>query len=275
MTPLSILLLTFLPALASTEPVATPYARLSEGVLRLYQFSEQGGDLQPLRPVGTGFLVRHSDHIYLVSAGHVSRLGDLYARIPTPNHGVRELLIPRGAWVTHPSWSTPAIPTYRLPGAPPPPPAIKPTDVAVARVPLPPDFPLQAFSLSGGVDPQPADDIMVAGYPKDFLADAHVQRPLLRKGIVAMHAAEPVIPAAGERALLDARVIVLDVLTFGGNSGSPVFAAPGFPNSRVVVGLVSSGDPQMALAFAEPVSRILETIEHAGSATAVLTQWRP
>jgi hypothetical protein len=177
---------------------------------------------------------------------------------------MRGLLIPRGAWTQHPTAHTarPAMPP--VPGQPAPSPAIKAVDVAVARVPKPEGRQLATVAL-GDTDPEPMDTVIAAGYPGFFAIAAPTPRPLLRKGIVAWKNDAPAINQAGENALADARVRVLDMLTLAGNSGSPVFQDEGFPTRKVVVGLVSSGDPEMALAFSEPVSRIRETLAHAAA----------
>lgn len=254
-------------ALAGLAQSAEDNGTLPQNVVRLYHYNEEGGRIQPLNPKGTAFLVWHGDALYLVSAGHMSQLGDLYARVATAK-GMRELMVPRRAWVRHPATShaSSVAHRHRLPGAPPPPPAVRPPDVAVARIATATDWRPQGVAL--GADPQTADEIIVAGYPQDFLAAAVRQRPLLRKGIVAMKPAEAVIPQAGENAVLDAAVVVLDVLTFGGNSGSPVFAATSFPERPQVTALVTSGDPGLAIAFAEPASRIRETLAHAAQSPA-------
>jgi hypothetical protein len=237
---------------------------LAGTVLRLYHYNVEGDRIQALGATGTAFLVTYGEALYLVSAGHMSQMGDQYARIMA-GESKRELVIPRAAWVPHPSALTAQTPARVTPGQPAPPPTVRPADVAVARVPWPGDWRPEAIALGHACDPQEADRILVAGYPKDFLAHAAVQRPLLRQGIVAMKPGAAVIPQAGVNAVLDAGVLVLDMLTLAGNSGSPVFAAGEFASRKVLVGMVTSGDPELALAFAEPLARIQETLAYAAS----------
>jgi Trypsin-like peptidase domain len=213
-------------------------------VIRLQRvnLSESGVELK--EPVGTGFFVAYKDALYLVSAGHLSKAGDLRARLP-----VGELSVPRQAWVVHPS--------------------AKSVDVAVARVACPVGLKLNTLRFEDELataDPQPPEQILVAGYPRGFAFDAATQRPMIRQGIVSMMGDAPYVHYAGDQSMADGRVRVLDVRTFPGNSGSPVFRQSGFPGKRVLVGLVSSGDEELGIAISEPVSRIRETIEFAYAA---------
>ncbi|MBI4903216.1 MAG: trypsin-like peptidase domain-containing protein [Acidobacteria bacterium] len=231
------------------QPAADPYHTLSESVVRLWHYSETTGHPEPLDSVGTGFFVAHQDALYLVSAGHMSRTGDLMARVPLANGSQQDLIIPRAAWIHHPM----ALAASQAAKAP---------DVAVARVTLPEGWQPQALKLGTEQDPEPMDSIVVAGYPAT-LAAAPVQRPLLRKGIVAMKGDAPYLRYAGENTMADARVRVLDVLTLPGNSGSPVFAAESFPAKTILVGMVTAGEQDLAIAYSEPLSRIREAIGHA------------
>lgn len=249
------LLLTAFAATMAAQPSADPYYALSQTVIRLRHYSEKTSRIEPVDSVATGFFVRHHDALYLVSAGHVARMGDLFARVPLADGSQQDLMIPRSAWTVHPSVQTSAG-------------RIKPVDVAVARVAQPDRWQPQAVSSLDGPDPEPMDPIVVAGYPAVFAAAATVQRPLLRRGVVAMKNDSPYVNYAGENAMADARVRVLDVLTLPGNSGSPVFAAASFPAKKVIVGLVTAGDQDLGIAFAEPLSRIRETLDHASVACA-------
>ena len=228
--------------------VADAYRELSNAVVRLRRYSV-GEEIEMKASVGTGFFVSYEGHLYLVSARHMKRAGDLVTEV-----NGRRLIIPRQLWTVHP-----------LPGRPR---EVNAPDVAVARIDeLPEGFRVTPLEVSGSEeDPDPVANVIVAGYPRDFAIDAKIQRPLLRRGIVAMTNDSPFVKYAGDQSLADSRVRVLDVKTFAGNSGSPVFRAEGFPARLVLVGLVSSGDEELGLAFAEPVSRIRETLTHAASA---------
>ena len=235
----------------AAEDPASAYRELSHTVVRLRRYSV-GEQVELKASVGTGFFVMFEGQLYLVSAGHMKRAGDLATEV-----NGRRLIIPRQSWILHP-----------LPGKPR---EMNGPDVAVSRIDeLPEGFRVAPLRLSESVqDPDPVANVIVAGYPRDFAIDAKVQRPLLRRGIVAMTNDAPFVKYAGDPSLADSRVRVLDVKTFAGNSGSPVFRAEGFPAKPVLVGLVSSGDEELGLAFAEPVSRVRETLEHAAAAVSL------
>jgi hypothetical protein len=278
---LTVLASSVLLAEASSAKAAVYYS-LAATIIRLQHIAASDSGREMKTAVGTGFFVVYHHDLYLVSAGHMSKEGDLKARFetgPTEAPVVFNLAIPRGAWI-HCQTPGEALLGKR--------PTIKPPDVAVAHVAWPDGLKLNAQrycpevcregedEVAGSPDGDPADQVLIAGYPKAFGLDAPRQRPLIRGGIVAMIGDFPYVHYAGEAAFADARVRVLDVKTFPGNSGSPVFIAAGFPRRRILTGMVSSGEEDLGIAIAEPVSRIREAIEYAsnipGGATATWLQ---
>ena len=79
---------------------------------------------------------------------------------------------------------------------------------------------------------------------------------------------EPTLKYLGGQLYVREGAFALDVRSFPGNSGSPVFRESGFADEPVLVGLISSGDEQLDFAIAEPVSRIVETLRLAEKAAA-------
>ena len=77
------------------------YSRLSTTVVRLRHFSLKEGSqmVEYKASAGTGFFVSYKGGLYLVSAGHMKRAGQLAANVPA----AADLVVPKQAWILHPS----------------------------------------------------------------------------------------------------------------------------------------------------------------------------
>jgi hypothetical protein len=113
--------------------------------------------------------------------------------------------------------------------------------------------------------------VLALGFPDYLGFELTEQRPLLRSGVVAMSTEVPTLKYLGGTSYAHERALALDVRSFPGNSGSPVFAATTFDEHPELVGLISAGDESLDFAIAEPVSRIVETLQLAET-TAVTAQ---
>jgi hypothetical protein len=247
------------------------YGTLTQAVVRLetrQQFDEQ---TFVDSPVGTGFLVELSDELFLVTARHVAEATE-EARVRDALSTL-EFVIPRSAWVFHPAasgrqqrhggeWIT-----------------VDPVDVAVARLPWPEDARLQPLLYCPGAcqgrrgqlaaaDPEPLQPVVAAGYPSYLTFELRRQLPLVRAGTVAMAASEPVLKDLGGKTYLEARVRAIDLRTFPGDSGSPVFEGTDLEEGLRLVGMILGGDAELDFAIAEPVSRVIETLELAARTPA-------
>ena len=76
-----------------------------------------------------------------------------------------------------------------------------------------------------------------------------------------------VVKYSGGEAYANAGVRVIDVRSFAGNSGSPVFRESGFEEAPLLLGVISAGDDDLDFAVAEPVSRVIEALEFAAERT--------
>ncbi|HEX8820295.1 MAG TPA: trypsin-like peptidase domain-containing protein [Archangium sp.] len=273
---LAVLLAAMLPACGPLQrqravPLAPPtgqslYGTLAQAVVRLETRREFDEQTFVSSPVGTGFLVERSGELFLVTARHVaeatqeSRVRDSVSSA--------EFVIPRSAWVFHPAdsgrqqrgsgeWLN-----------------VDPVDVAVARLPWPKDVRVQPLLYCPGScngrrnqlasrDPEPLEPVLAVGYPSYLTFELRKQLPLLRFGAVAMTASEPFLKTLGGRTYVEARARVLDLRSFAGDSGSPVFEGSNQAEGLMLVGMILGGDAELGFAIAEPVSRVLETLELA------------
>ena len=251
------------------------YDALPQTVVRLETRREFDEKTFVSSPLGSGFFVERlgerlgepSGELFLVTARHVaestseSRVRDSVSRF--------ELVIPRAAWVFHPSaaerqqrgsgqWIH-----------------VDAVDVAVARLPGSRDLRIQPLlycrpgSCNGRRsqlalrDPEPLEPVLVVAYPSYLTFELRQQRPLLRFGAVAMTASEPYLKDVGGRTYVEARARALDLRTFPGDSGGPVFQGSNLDEGLVVVGMVLGGDTELGFTIAEPISRVIETLELA------------
>lgn len=249
------------------DRVASLYDTLSQTVVRLETRRDFGAQAVVSYPVGTGFLVEQSGALFLVTARHVVEA--------IPEASVRdsvsgtEFVIPRPAWVFHPA---PAGRTQRGSGEWI---NVDPVDVAVARLPASTDARVRPLlycrpgSCSGRRnelalhDPEPSESVLTPGYPSHLTFELRRQRPLLRFGRVAMAASEPYLKDVGGRTYVEARARALDLRTFPGDSGAPVFADTDPGAGLLLVGMILGGDTELGFTIAEPVSRVIETLELA------------
>jgi hypothetical protein len=125
-------------------------------------------------------------------------------------------------------------------------------------------------------DPEPPQQILVFGYPRHLGTKLIDLQPLIRSGIVAMTSKEPFIRYSHDNSLADARMQVLDVRVFEGNSGGAVLRNTGPAGNQILLGLISAGDESLDVAYSEPVSRIREAIHHAHSQdlTPMQAEWK-
>ncbi|MEE9398321.1 MAG: trypsin-like peptidase domain-containing protein [Methylococcales bacterium] len=254
------------------------YQALSRTVIRLEQVSYNNAEQSEIRqPMGTGFFVQYEQALYLVTVRHLAARGMvLRVRVPAQSNSGQtidliELRVPAKSWVVHPSEQTALSNNARNRQTPA---VVNPVDVAAARLPWPQAYQLAPLRFCpadcpngpnqlADSDPEPPEGILVFGYPRYLGVELMVQRPLARVGIVAMAASEPFIRYSVGNSYADARMLVVDVRAFGGNSGSPVFRKDRFTSRRTLLGIISGGENSLDLSFAEPVSRIKETIEWA------------
>lgn len=248
------------------------YGSLPQAVVRLETRREFDAQTFVSSPLGSGFLVERSGELFLVTARHVvettaeSRVRDSVSSA--------ELVIPRPAWVFHPSaakrqqrgsgqWIN-----------------VDPVDVAVARLPWSKDLRVQPllYCRPGACkgrrnqlalrDPEPLEPVLAVGYPSYLTFELRQQRPLLRFGAVAMAASEPYLKDLGGRTYVEARARALDLRTFPGDSGGPVFQGSDLGEGLLVVGMILGGDTELGFTIAEPVSRVIETLELAAKTLA-------
>lgn len=249
------------------DSVPSLYDTLSQTVVRLETRRDFGAQAIVSHPVGTGFLVEQSGALFLVTARHVvEAIPEVRVRDSVSG---AEFVVPRPAWVFHPA---PAGRAQRDSGEWI---DVDPVDVAVARLPVSTDArvrPLlycRPLSCSGRRnqlalrDPEPSEPVLTAGHPSYLTFELRRQRPLLRFGRVAMAASEPYLKDVGGRTYVEARARALDLRTFPGDSGAPVFADSDPGVGLLLVGMILGGDTELGFTIAEPVSRVIETLELA------------
>lgn len=242
------------------------YGTLTQAVVRLETRREFDEQTFVSSPVGTGLLVEFSGELFLVTARHVAE-ATLELRV-RDSVSSAEFVIPRSAWVFHPSDSGRQ---QRGSGAWI---DVDPVDVAVARLPWPGDVRVQPLLYCPGScngrrnqlalrDPEPLEPVLAVGYPSYLTFELRQQRPLLRFGAVAMVASEPFLKSLGGRTYVEARARALDLRSFPGDSGSPIFDGSKLGEGLMLVGMILGGDAELGFAVAEPVSRVIETLELA------------
>ncbi|MFO0578588.1 MAG: trypsin-like peptidase domain-containing protein [Polyangia bacterium] len=276
------------PALPlSSATTRTLYDSLPQTVVRLETRREFDEKTFVSSPLGTGFLVerlggqvgerageRAGEHVgerlgelFLVTARHVAE-STAESRV-RDSVSSAEFVIPRAAWVFHPSAaqrqqrdSGPWI-------------NVDAVDVAVARLPWPKDLRVQPLlycrpgacngrrSQLASRDPEPLEPVLAVAYPSYLTFELRQQRPLLRFGAVAMAASEPYLKDVGGRTYVEARVRALDLRTFPGDSGGPVFQGSNLGEGLLLVAMVLGGDTELGFTIAEPSSRVIETLELA------------
>lgn len=279
---LAVLLAAALPACAPLQhqralphtpvSVQTVYGSLLQAVVRLETRREFDPQTSVSSPLGSGFVVERSGELFLVTARHVVET--------TPESRVRdsvsgaELVIPRSAWVFHPAASE------RLQRDSGEWISVDAVDVAVARLPGSKDLRVQPLlycrpgSCNGRRnqlalrDPEPLEPVLAVGYPSYLTFELRQQRPLLRFGAVAMAASEPYLKDLGGRTYMEARVRALDLRSFPGDSGGPVFQGSSLGEGLLLVGMILGGDTELGFTIAEPVSRVIEALELAAKTPA-------
>lgn len=224
--------------------------------------------------VGTGFFVVFQRETYLVSARHIAEKSfDLRSRVPSRNREsgateVVELRVPKEAWVYHPDGAKTirrGSESYDVAAV----------DVAAVKIPTMRDLYVVAVGYcpepceSGEVDqfadsdPEPPQIAIIIGFPRDLGLQLREQRPMVNLGLVALVSEEFLISNRETGQNLDSRVVLVDTDIFPGNSGSPMFVAPGHERKFDLLGLLVGGHGALGYAVAEPVSRIAETLEVA------------
>ena len=243
------------------------YKQLSRIVIRLERNSG--------KPIGTAFFSTYDgdkNYYYLITARHlVFPPRDTRARVSTRHKDtgdteVIELRIPMDQWIFHPQSNAQIEFRGKVE-------KLKPVDVAVAKIPKIKDHSVRTISYCPlncienktknqfyDKTPEPPMRVMVWGFPGNFDVELEEPRPMGRLGLIAMKAKEPFTRTKGM--LHDANVYLIDVTVFPGNSGSPVFSYPAFGKIKLV-GLTSAAALVRRYAIAEPVSRIIETMDVA------------
>lgn len=260
------------PRLLALGAVQALYGSLPQAVVRLETRREFDAQTFVSSPLGSGFLVERAGELFLVTARHVVEA--------TPESRVRdsvssaEFVIPRRAWVFHSAGSERQ---QRGSGEWI---RVDPVDVAVARLPWSKDLRIQPLlycrleSCHGRRnqlalrDPEPLEPVMVAAYPSYLTFELRQQRPLLRFGTVAMSASEPYLKDLGGRTYVEARARALDLRTFPGDSGGPVFDGSHLGEGLLLVGMILGGDTELGFTIVEPISRVIETLELAAKTQA-------
>ena len=175
---------------------------------------------------GTGFFVRRGQAHFLVTAAHVfedSTVPECHlvvrAKPSDPSPVRRELTIlvrqdGKPAWKRHASEDLAAIPVKL------------PEDLEISLLPF--ERILQR-TQSGASQVRLADDVWLPGYPAQLEANP-AGWPVLRRGMIASH---PLSPVSSVPTLL------VDIRSFGGDSGAPLFVlVGGVPHlAGVVVGM--------------------------------------
>ena len=243
------------------------YQQLSSVVIRLE--SNSG------KPIGTAFFSTYDgdkNHYYLITARHVTHPPeDMRARVSTRYKDtgkteIIELRIPKDQWIFHPQSKAQIEYHGKVE-------KLFPVDVAVAKIPVLKDHSVRtiAYCPLKCIDnqtenqfyekiPEPPMKVLVCGFPGNLGLKLEEQRPMVRSAIIGMKAKEPFMWTDGM--LNDANIYLLDTSLFPGNSGSPIFSYPEFGKIKLV-GLISASRLRLRLAIAEPVSRIIETMDVA------------
>lgn len=250
------------------------YRTTPRTVIRLEVREPGPGESLVAKPAGSGFLVEFAETLFLVTARHlVEPVAELWSRIAYRQGAggevkVAELRVPRRTWVLHPSDRRRLY--LRGRGRT----VVEPVDVAVAKLPWPEGVLLEplrycprscragSHQFAAG-DPEPPAEVLMVGYPADLGFELREPRPMVRFGVVAMATTEPALKYLGSTSYANARALALDLRSFAGNSGSPVFRAAGFEEAPILIGLISAGDAELDYAIAEPVSRVVEALEWA------------
>ncbi len=205
-------------------------------------------------PNGTGFVVKYRGSSFMVTARHVAEVPyDLRSRVTVENvkttkDEVVELSIPKGCWIFHPKAGSDRV---------------RYVDIAVAKLPgiLDRVYKVIAQNDSSPIDPTPPNFVLSFGYPGSLGIDLREQKPIGRMGIVSLQAEEMFIKM--DKKYLTEKTLLLDIKTFPGNSGSPVFIY-GIGSGTVNLGGVLIGfNENLDYAICEPISRVMETLDHA------------
>ncbi len=180
---------------------------------------------------GTGFFVRRDSNLFLVTAAHVFEESNVpEARLvlrEKKDDGTiarRELPVTvrrddKPLWKRHASEDIAAMPVAL------------PASIDVAALPF---ARILRAEKSGASRVHLGDDVWLPGYPAQLEANA-AGWPVLRRGMIATH---PLSPVASVPTLL------VDIRSFGGDSGGPLFAmVGGVPQlAGVVVGMQRQTD---------------------------------
>ena len=108
--------------------------------------------------------------------------------------------------------------------------------------------------------PEPPMRVLVCGFPGDLGIKLEEQQPMVRSALIGMKAKEPFMWTDGMLSHSD--IYLLDTPLFPGNSGSPIFSYPASGKIKLV-GLISASRARLRFSIAEPVSRIIETMDVA------------
>lgn len=251
--------------LADDEPF--DYDRLTRTVIRLERSFEGS---QERYAVGTAFFIERQRQLFLITARHVTDdSGPLFARVTAWNAiGEKQPLELR---VEPLAWNVLAGDSRR--------PDVHPPDLAAAVLPWPPAelHPLCKCPEPGNAldapDPRPPDRVLAFGYPRDLGFELAVQRPLARSGIVAMADSEPFIPFAFAEGYANPGAFAVDMRSFPGNSGSPIFREAGFADGPVLVGILTGSYERFAFAIAEPISGIRKLLTQIQDAEPTHATW--
>jgi hypothetical protein len=120
-----------------------------------------------------------------------------------------------------------------------------------------------------GDDPDGLENVIVFGFPEDFGIELSMQRPIVRQGLVSLTSVEPM---SVDGKAYDPYAFLVDARVFSGDSGSPIIR-PG-PTGFVVLGIVTRARTLYQYTFAEPASRIKQTILHARGNKLNYYPWR-
>jgi hypothetical protein len=255
----------------ASEPM---YLQVSRAVFRLERLHTitQPGEKDAttlMTPAGSAFVVGTGNELHLVTARHVvEQPYGLRARVPTKrlDNGsteVAELRVPREAWGFHPVGPQPKEEGSEQ--------ASRGVDVAVARLQGIRERTILKFSSCGPcapgevnqlvrVDPNPPERVFVIGFPGTIGFALREQRSMFRSGIISFVAGERFLMVGG--AYADERSFLIDSKIEPGNSGSPVITRNDATGFVSLVGIISAANAKSDFGVAEPVSRILETIDH-------------
>ncbi len=258
------------------------YLQLKRCVLRLehvVKYVEEGSDITKSNIVsdGTAFFVAYKNSLYIVSARHVVEQDyDLHVRVPFLYNvggeikGPEEVILmklPRSGWVFHPLKGDEDN---------------RYVDVAVMKISPPEGKNIVAFFQSDKnnpdfknnqlpeKDPLPPAEVIIFGYPLDIGFKLKEQSPFGRRGMIAFVADEKFIKGEDGK-YFEERCYLIDVEVFPGNSGSPAIGLKG--SNIELLGLIIATNERQDFAVAEPISRILETLQIADEKALPLDVW--